>query len=72
MMGAAGLTGFSGLESLERGGWSAAEQGSVILGRCAGERPMSPYRLRISFVVISEELLNREESFRMDCRSSGT
>jgi hypothetical protein len=33
---------------------------------------MSEKRLRISLVVMSEELLKREVSMRMDWRSSGT
>lgn len=41
MTGAAGFAGV-GLESLERGGESAVRLGSVMCGRWAGERPMSP------------------------------
>ena len=65
MTGAAGLALVGVLVSFDRvEGESAAC--SVIIGRCAGDLPMSPYRLRISLVVMSELLLKREESLRMD------
>lgn len=65
MTGAAGLALLGVLLSLDRDEGASAAC-SVITGRCAGDRPMSPYRLRISLVVMSELLLKREESLRMD------
>ena len=43
----------------------------TMLGRWVS-RPISPYLLRISFVVMSDELVKSWSSFKMDWRSSGT
>lgn len=48
----------------------------LLLGGCetltVGALARSPYRLRISLVVISALLLKSEESFNIKARSSGT
>ena len=57
------------VDSFEREGGEVLDM-TVRAG--PGARTMSAYRFRISFVVMSEGDEKREESFKIDWRSSGT